>query len=254
MRITHNTVFDVSSIDALQEMQVSDLTANLNNTLQYLSHDSESIGQVPPFALGEALGGRTSATEFAAIRDQSSAPMMNDIKNLNLQLFGGWMKKVKEYVPQFLDKDVAVEIAGDQGARMLALIKPDEFKAELSVEEYAVQEFQNKSTMQQIMINLAQIVAANPIFASAIVPQGFLERFFQQFNSVFPNPEEIIRKDEDMINMIRQWISQNPIPGQTGPATGQPGANAPQLGNTPQLAGPMGAQPMNAVMGAALGA
>lgn len=254
MRITHNTVFDVSSIDALQEMQVSDLTANLNNTLQYLSHDSESIGQVPPFALGEALGGRTSATEFAAIRDQSSAPMMNDIKNLNLQLFGGWMKKVKEYVPQFLDKDVAVEIAGDQGARMLALIKPDEFKAELSVEEYAVQEFQNKSTMQQIMVNVMQMLGANPLFASAIVPQGILERFFQQFNSVFPNPEECIRKDEDMINMIRQWISQNPIPGQTGPATGQPGVNAPQLGNTPQLAGPMGAQPMNAVMGASQGA
>jgi hypothetical protein len=255
MRITHNTVFDVTSPDALKWMDIPDFTANLNNSLEYLSKDSESVAQTPPFMIGEALGGRTSATEFASIRDQSSAPALNDIKNLNLQLFGGWMKKVKEYVPQFLDKDVAIQIAGQKGAEMIAIIHPDEFKVDLSVDEFAVQEFQNKSTMQQIMINLAQILGANPLFAASIVPQGFLERFFQQFNSIFPNPEEIIRKDPEMIAMIQQWISQQPVQG-GGQAQGG-GQPQLQMGGgmpPPQMAGQTEANPMNAVMGSMKGA
>lgn len=247
MRITHNTVFDVLQPDALKWMEIPDFTANLNNSITFLKTDSESIAQVPPFFLGEALGGRTSATEFASIRDQSSAPALNDIKNLNMQIMGAWMKKVKEYIPQFLDRKVAVEVAGDNGQQMLVELQAEDFKADMSVEEYAVQEFQNKATMQQIMINLVQVVG-NPVFAPYIMTAGFLERFFQQFNSIFPNPEEIIRKDPEVIAQIQAYLHQTAMQ-QIAEQGGVPPVNSPQAlaqgGGQPQGNGvPPGIQGM----------
>lgn len=258
MRITHNTVFDVMSPDALKWMEIPDFTANLNNTLEYLKADSEAIAQTPPFFMGQAMGGRTSASEFATIRDQSSAPALNDIKNLNMQLIGGWAKKVKEYVPQFLDKDVAIEVAGPQGEEMLISVRAEDFKADLSVEEFAVQEFQNKSTMQQILINLVQVIA-NPSIAPFINQAGFLERLFQSFNSIFPNPEEIIRKDPQVMAMIQQYLSQNPpAPQPQGPGSGMympPGIMGMPVSMKEMITpGQAEAQPQQAAMGAARGA
>lgn len=253
LRITHNTTFDVYTPNALTFMDIPDFTANLNNTIQYLKQDSESLAQVPSFMIGEALGGRTSATEFAAIRDQSSAPQLNDIKNMNLKFFGGWMKKFKEYIPQFLDREVAIEVAGEQGQKMLVYLKAEDFQADVAVMEYAVQEFQNKATMQQIMINLAQMIATNPMFNSAVQPVAFLERFFQQFNSVFPNPEEILRKDEDIMAMIQAYLAQAPVQQpQVQQQMAQGGPTAPNLAILTD--GQQEAAPTMAAMGAMRGA
>lgn len=251
MRITHNTVFDVTSPDALKFMDIPDFTANLNNSIQFLKQDSEATAQVPPFFLGEALGGRTSATEFASIRDQSSAPALNDIKTLNMQLFGAWMKKFKEYVPQFLDKAVAVEIGDEQGGQMVEYLTADDFRADMAVEEYAVGEFQNKATMQQTLINLSQILL-NPAIMPFIDVAGYLERLFQAFNTVFPNPEEIIQKDDNTMALIKAYLAQMPVQAPQG-AQGQP-TGIPGQGMNPMLStGQQEQAPMQAMMGATRG-
>lgn len=243
MRVGQNTVFDVLTPDALKWMDIPDFTANINNSLEYLSKDSENIAQTPPFFMGQALGGRTSATEFSTIRDQSSAPAMSDIKNLNLQINGGWMSKVKEYVPQFLDKDIAVEVAGPNGEEMLSIVRAEDFQMDLSLEEFAVGEFENRQANQQILTN-ALTVLSNPAYAPFVAQIGLLERYFKAFSTTFPNPEECLRKDQQVIDMIRQWITQNPQPGQ--PQAGAPGQ--------PATTGQLGAQPMQGVMGQAGGA
>jgi hypothetical protein len=215
MRIGVNKVFDVTSPDALQFMTVQDQTANLNNRIEFLKKDSEDIAQTPPFMLGEGIGGRASATEFAAIRDQSSTPALNDIKSINLQINGGYMRKVKEYAPQFLDKNMAIDIDGPNGEKFWFDIKPDDFNMDLDIQEVAIQEFQNKATMRQLLLNLTQLVAS-PAFAPFINVVGYLERVFSTFSDIFPNPEEILNKDQQVQMLLQQYLTQ------AAPSQGQP--------------------------------
>ena len=241
MRITHNTVFDVTSPDAISQLQVTDLTGNINNTLQYLEQDSEKTAQTPPFMLGEALGSRTSATEFSAVRDQSSAPALNDIKKLNMQIFGAYMRKLKEYAPQFLDHDVVVPrgTGGERGEQAVALVSADEFNADMIVKEVAVQEFENEATMRQILLNLINVVS-NPTFAPFINIPGFLERVFKTFSTVFPNPEEIMNKDPEVMALLQQYLSQKPGEGQAPNPQLPGGGMPPPMPEGQMMAGVMG--------------
>jgi len=234
MKIVPGKVFDLTSQEGLQEMAYSDFTGTISNTLSYLEEDSEKTAQTPPFTLGENMGSRTSATEFAAIRDSSSAPALNDIKRINMMLAGQYLKKVKEYAPQFLDQDVLIELMGDDGREAIAIIKADDFNADMYVEEVSVQEFENKATMRQMLTNLVQTVT-NPIFAPFLNVPGLLSRIFQTFSSVFPNPEEIINKDPNIQLALDQYKSQKTLPSE-------------------RTVGQVEAQPMQEVMGAAGGA
>lgn len=241
MRITHNTTFDVTSPDAIQFMQIPDITGNIENSLRYLKDDSEAVAQTPPFFMGENLGSRTSATEFASIRDQSSAPALNDIKKINMQICGGYMRKLKEYAPQFLDKDVAVQVDGAQGAEALTImVGPDEFNADMMIEEVSVQEFENKTTARQILLNLVQVVV-NPVFAPFLNVGGLLYKILKSFSTIFPNPEEILNTDSDAMELMRKYLAQNPIPEQ---AAGN--QQVPMLGGQP-LNPNSGSQPINVV-------
>jgi len=231
MRITQNTVFDCTSTDAIKQLDVSDLTGNIQNTLNYLSDDSEKLAQTPQFMLGDAMGARTSATEFATIRDSSSAPALNDIKNLNLQITGGYMRKLKEYAPQFLDRDVITKVVGPNGGEAYAAVTSDEFAQDMNVQEVSVQEFENKSTMRQILINLVGLIA-NPVFAPFINIGGFLERIFYTFKTAFPNPEELFNKDEQVMATLRQYIAQQPPPPQA-PNPQLPGGGVTPAGMPP---------------------
>lgn len=222
MRIGNNKVFDVTSPDALQFVQIADQTANLNNRIEFIKKDSEDVAQVPPFMLGEGVGGRASATEFAAIRDQSSAPAMNDIKSLNMQINGGYMRKVKEYAPQFLDRAMAIDVDAGNGEKLYVELHPDDFNVDLDIQEVAIQEFQNKATMRQLLLNLTQLVAS-PAFAPFINVVGYLERVFSTFSDIFPNPEEILNKDEQVQMLLKQYLAQAPTQGQPSNQVGLTG-------------------------------
>lgn len=225
LKITHNTVFDVTSVDALTQMDVADNTATILPSIDYIRNDSEKVANTPKFMLGDAMGGRTTASEFASIRDSSAAPSLNDYKNLNLQMWGAYLKKIMEYLPQFLSNDIA---AGDMK------LTPDEFNdLDFDVEEVATNEFENKQMAQQIMVNLAGTVAASPAFAGILNPAAFLVKLFSQFPSVFQNPEELLMKNPVVQKLLQEWQTQQL---QARDAS-QPGAQPPD-GGPPQLAPP----------------
>lgn len=230
LRITANTVFDVTHPDALTQLDIPDNTATILPNLQYIRDDSEKIANTPKFMLGDAMGARTSATEFASIRDSSAAPSLNDYKNLNLQIWGGYMKKIMEYLPQFLSSDIA---AGELN------FTPDEFNdLDLDIEEVATNEFENKQMAQQIMINLAAVVQS-PMFAGIINPAAFFTKLASQFPSVFANPEELLIKAPAVAMLLKEWQTQQT---QARDAM-QPGA-VPQSSPTMQPgASTIGAQP-----------
>ncbi len=250
MKISHNTVFDVTDMNAIKQLEVSDLTGTISQSLQFLTQESQQLSQTPPFMLGEGLGSRTSATEFAAIRDQSSAPALNDIKNLNMQFSGGYMRKLKEYATQFFDHDVTVPFTtnGAQGEEAMVTIKPEDFNMDMHIEDVSIQEFENKATMRTILLNLGQFIVS-PAVAPFINMAGFLTRLFKSFSTAFPNPDEIMNKDPQVMALMQLYLSQKPPPG--GPAADQSvprGAMpTPQPGGPPQIGAPVGLQNPSAV-------
>lgn len=269
LKIGYNTAFHVTSQDAIKQLEVADISGTIGNTLQYIKDETESVAQTPKFFLGQGIGGRTSATEFSAIRDQGSAPALNDIKTLNLQIVGGWLRKMKEYIPQFLDKDVLVKRNGDNGKEVTLAITSDEFDADMELKEIAVTAFDSKSTTRQIVINLIQGVLSSPLFQGMINPVGVFIRLMEMFPEVTPNPEELLIKDprlqqalieyqkqKAMEQDIKQQVPQPPPSPQMGMTTGFPSSGTPprpSLGNMMPFAGNSDAQPVNAAMGAAKG-
>ncbi len=104
------------------------------------------------------------------------------------------------------------------------------------MQEVSVQEFENKSTMRQILINLVGLIA-NPVFAPFINIGGFLERIFYTFKTAFPNPEELFNKNEQVMGVLREYLRQQPpqaeTPNQALPGAGLPmaaGAGGPTYG------------------------
>jgi hypothetical protein len=205
MKITHNTVFDVVSLDAIKQMEVGDLGPSNKFIADYLKEDSEAISQTPSFFLGQAMGGRTSATEFSTIRDQSAAPAILDIKSLNMQLIGGYMRKLREYAPQFIDRDVAVP---GLFKGISATVSPDEFQRDFRIEDIAVTDFENRMMVRQQLLNIIQVVATAPMFMGAVNPIGLLMKLFSQYREIFPNPEELLAKNPQVQAMLVEFQKQ----------------------------------------------
>jgi len=220
-KIGHNTVFQVTSQEAIKQLQVADLSATIAGTLNDIRNESQMIAQVPKFMIGQEMGGRTSATEFAAIRDQSSAPGLNDIRVLNLQIFGAYLRKLKSYIPQFLDRDVYVKFQGENGQEVYDIIKSEDFSMDMDLKEIAVTAFDSKQTTRQIVIGLLQSILSNPVLAGALNPMGLLVRIFSMFPEVFPNPEELINKDPQIMDTLKQYQRQIIQPKELGTVEGE---------------------------------
>ena len=245
MRITANKIFEVSSPDALKPLDMGDASQVTFQTLQDLRAESEMLGNTPRFMLGEAMGSRTSATEFQTIRTSSESPSLSDIKSLNVSIWGGVMRKVAEYAPQFLSQELIILMAGQQ-----IKITPDEFNDfEFDLQEVATTEFENKQTAQQVIINAIQVLSS-PMFQGITNPAAILVKFFSQFPAIFPNPEELISKNPQVQaalleyqtqsaqgqNQMQQSLNGNPPP----PQEGEGGPGMPSPGGTPPGVPPQG--------------
>jgi hypothetical protein len=227
LKITHNTVFDVTHPDAIKQLDVRDNTATILPSIQYIRDDSEKVANTPKFMLGDAMGGRTTASEFASIRDSSAAPSLNDYKQLNLQIWGRYLKKIMAYMPQFLSNDIS---AGDLH------FTPDEFNdLDFDVEEVATNEFENRMAAQQVVISLVGALQS-PMFVGIVNPVSTAVKIFSQFPAVFPNPEELIVKNPATAALLAEWRNQAmavqkavapgaaPSAGPDSPPTVTPGA------------------------------
>lgn len=227
-RIDHNTIFTVTSQDAIKQLEVADISGTIGNTLNYLREESEALGQTPKFMVGEAMGGRTSASEFATIRDQSSAPALTDIKALNMQLWGGYMKKVLEYMPQFVDSTIKVDHEGQSYE-----VHPDSIDGyDFELKEVAIQEFDNKMTTRQTVMNLVQGILSNPMFQGIANPAGLFVDIMKLFPEISPNPEELLIKNQMVASLMQEWRTQQQQASQGG-GTPQPPNVSPMMGGPP---------------------
>lgn len=199
--ITHNTVFHVTSQDAIRQLDISDITGTIHTSLDYLRDESESIGQTPKFMMGEAAGSRTSATEIASIRDMSTSPTLADNKSINMQIFGGYMQKILEYLPQFEEDQVALALEGQEMLVDTGKIE----QSDVILKEVAIQEYDNKITQRQLLLNLAQTFAGNPMFQGIINPAGFFCVLMAKYPELIDNPESLLIKSPQVQQALLEW-------------------------------------------------
>lgn len=246
-KIGHNTIFTVTSQDAIRQLEVRDLTGTIANTLQDLRNESESIAQTPKFMLGQGIGARTSATEFAAIRDAGSAPALTDIKLLNMQLWGGYMRKVLEYLPQFVANGLSVDIDKET-----YLVDPSAITDnDIDIKEVAIQEYDNKQTTRQLVTNIVQVISSSPMFQGMVNPAGLFVRIMGLYPEFTPNPEELLVKDPAIAQLLQEWRTQQMQNQEANGQVPQP----PQLPGqvATNFAGQAEAEPIAGAIGAAGG-
>jgi hypothetical protein len=126
----------------------------------------------------------------------------------------------------------------------------------MMLEEVSVQEFENKATVRQILLNLTQVVFS-PALAPFTNPVAFLTRVYKAFSSVFPNPEEILNKDQNVQKLMQDYLAQAaadaPQAGQGQLQGIQPGGLGEGARPNPigasMLAGPLEARPTAGVGG-----
>lgn len=256
LKIGQSTAFQVTSQDAIKQLDVTDFTQMISTSLKDVRDETNEIAQIPKFMYGQAVGARTSASEFAAMRDSGSAPALANYKTLNDQMFGGWLRKFKEYVPQFLDRDVAVKVLGPNGDTLVKMITADEFDIDMMVQEVAITAFDSKQTTRQLFTNMVVNVLSLPMFQGITNPVAVLDKLFQMFPEVCPNPEELFVDNPMIQKLLMEYQRQKSIESNNrtdalaGAELPTPDGGAP--GQTPgQASGAMISGPAGAVAGPA---
>lgn len=234
LKIGHNTAFQVTSQDAIKQLDVQDLSQTIENTLNYVKNESESIAQVPKFMLGQPMGGRTTAEEFASVRDQGSAPSLSNYKDLNMQIVGGWLRKFKEYIPQMLDKEVAIK-ANVRGQDLFVMITADEFDIDMELQEIAITAFDSKNNTRQLFMSLIGGVLSSPMFAGMTNPIAMLIALFKMFPEITPNPEQFINKDPQIQAMLVAFQTGQAMPPPPPPPNALPMPSASPAGGPAPL-------------------
>jgi hypothetical protein len=138
---------DVKS--AFTEMQLLDMTGTISQSIQYYEQKFREITNTTEAVIGQAMGGRTSASEYVGARTAATTPIFSDMASIEDALIGEYMKKFAQCVHAFMTHEDIVKQIGSMGA---------EFQFDLSdiylVELRGVAEAMDKATKIQSLMQL----------------------------------------------------------------------------------------------------
>jgi len=133
----------------LYEMQISDMTANIMNTIQYCELKVKEIMNTTDAVVGQAMGGRTSASEYMGAKAAATTPIFSDMASIEDALIGEYMRRFAFYIHTFMTLEDIVDQVGKIGA---------EFQFDLNdiytVELHGVSEAMDKITKIQNLMQL----------------------------------------------------------------------------------------------------
>lgn len=100
---------------ALMELQISDMTGTIMNTINYYELKVKEIMNTTDAVLGMAMGGRTSASEYMGARAAATTPIFSDMASIEDDIIGGFMRKFSQYIHTFMTLDDIIEQIGPIG-------------------------------------------------------------------------------------------------------------------------------------------
>ena len=178
----------VDQLDAVKEMNVLDTSQTMLACLQYIDNDSNrAVGTERPIS-GEALGGRTSATEAENVRSSAASPHDVLIYYHMDQFLSKWGRAVQRYWETYGDASRVLAISDQQEIIRVDLNKIfGEFDTEVTI----IQEFESDLVENQNMAFVMQSVIPN--FLDVMGPGGkmalgskILEKFKMDPAEIFP--------------------------------------------------------------------
>ena len=151
----HSNAIPTPGVDprtVVYEAQIADMTATIMPTIQYLEQKVREIMNTTDAVVGQAMGGRTSASEYMGAKVAATTPIFADMACIEDALVGEYMRRFAQYVHVFMTPEDIVEQIGAAGA---------EFQFDLSdiytVELRGVSEAMDKATKVQNLLQLLNL-------------------------------------------------------------------------------------------------
>lgn len=159
----HSNAIPTPGVDprtVIYEAQIADMTATIMTTIQYCEQKVKEIMNTTDAVTGQAMGGRTSASEYMGAKVAATTPIFSDMACIEDALIGEYMRRFAQYIHVFMTHDDIVQQIGPIGA---------EFQFDLSdiytIELRGVSEAMDKATKVQNLLqlfNLTQDANARP--------------------------------------------------------------------------------------------
>jgi len=111
--------------DAFLEMQISDMTGSNLLHIEHCERKLKEMMHATRAVLGEAMGARTSASEYMGARAAATAPIYEAIARFEDAIIIGYMEKFRAYVQRFMKAEDLVQILGPEG-RLISLEDAEE--------------------------------------------------------------------------------------------------------------------------------
>jgi hypothetical protein len=213
----------VDQLDAVKEMSVLDTSQTMLSCLEYIDNDSNrAVGTDRPVS-GEALGGRTSATEAENVRASAVAPHDVLIYYHMDQFLSKWGRAVQRYWETYGDSNRILAISDQKEIIRVDLNKIfGDFDTEVTI----IQEYESDLVESQNMAFVMQSVIPN--FLDVMGPGGkmalgakILEKFKMDPSEIFPgftdvDAEFVAQGRIEMMVTTGQY--EAPLPGENTPA------------------------------------
>lgn len=114
----HSNVIHVEGGDvrsAFMEVQLADMTQTIMPTINYCEMKIKEIMNTTDAVMGQALGGRTSASEYMGAKASATTPIYSDMASMEDDIIGGFMLKFAQYVHTFMTLEDIIDQIGDVG-------------------------------------------------------------------------------------------------------------------------------------------
>jgi hypothetical protein len=135
-----------------QEMQISDMTATIMPTISYCEQKIREIMNTTDAVMGQAMGGRTSASEYMGAKAAATTPIFSDMASIEDAIIGEYMRRFCQYIHVYMTPEDIVDQIGVVGA---------EFQFDnndiYTIELHGVAEAMDKASKIQNLLQLYQM-------------------------------------------------------------------------------------------------
>ena len=137
---------------AFIETQIADMTGTIMPTIQYCEQKIREMMNTTDAVIGQAMGGRTSASEYMGAKVAATTPIFSDMASIEDALVGEYMRRFVQYVHTFMMHEDIVSQIGAIGAEFTFDMN-DIYLVELN----GVSEAQDEATRVQNLLQLYQM-------------------------------------------------------------------------------------------------
>jgi hypothetical protein len=102
---------------AMMELGLLDMTATIQNHKSEISYKIKEISHTTEAVMGQAMGARTSASEYMGAQSAATTPIYADMAQLENDIIVGYMKKFHAAVDAYLTHNDIVDMIGQEGAK-----------------------------------------------------------------------------------------------------------------------------------------